>query len=171
MRIPFHHVALSLFCGVAALPELGPQALARWPDNPCAVLTAAQMADATGLDVVSMRRVPRIGKVVRADEPNSGTICVYETRSDFGALSIVVPERLERAGVRYWQQKAEYFATYRGSAQNIAMLGRDAWLAGGAALTVLVSDDEYVGFSTQMYQPDSRELLIKIARAALQLPR
>lgn len=68
MRTPFDHVAFSLFCGVAALPQLGSQALARWPDNPRAVLTTAQMAAASNLQVVSMRRVPSIGQVVRADE-------------------------------------------------------------------------------------------------------
>jgi hypothetical protein len=141
------------------------------PENPCDVLTAAELAEITGLEVTTMRRVPGIAKVVRAQredrEPEPGMICSFETTSPFGAISIAVPPRSDRRSELYWEARSTYFGTFPGSAQHIEALGMDAWLAGGAGLRVLVGENEYLMLSTQIYQRQSRELLVDIARAIL----
>lgn len=148
--------------------------LASWslPDNPCDVLTAAELADVTGLEVTSMRRVPSILEIVTAQregrEPEPGTICGFETNSPFGALLISVPPRAERRSELYWEARSKYFETFPGSAQHIEGLGIDAWVSGGTSLRVLVRENEYVGLSTQMYQRESYGLLLQIARSILQ---
>jgi hypothetical protein len=149
---------------------LAPPASSRpLPDNPCEVLTAAELAAATGLTVTSVRRVPSIGEGVRAERegrpPEPGTICSYDTNSPFGALSIWVPRRSERRSELYWRARSKYFDTFPGSAEHIPELGMDAWLAGGASLSVLIRENEHLGLSTQNYQRQSRDVLVKVARA------
>jgi hypothetical protein len=142
------------------------------PDNPCDVLTAAELAEVTGLEVTSIRRGPSIHEMVSAQrqvrEPEPGTICSFETRSPFGALSIAVPPRSERSSVLYWEARSKYFETFPGSAQQIQGLGIDAWIGGGASLRVLVRENEFLMLSTQIYQRQSRELLLQVARSILQ---
>lgn len=144
---------------------------ASFPDNPCDLLNAAQVAEITGLEVTSANRVPSLDKVVEAQKqnraPDPGTICSYETRSDFGAILIHVPARTKRNAAEYWAARAKYFETFPGAAQPLNGLGTDAWLSGGNALHVLIRGDEHFIVSTQMHQPRSRELLIEIARAVL----
>jgi hypothetical protein len=146
-----------------------PTALRSLRDNPCDVLTAAERADVTGLEVTSVRRVPSIQEVVSAErqgrKPEPGTICSCETNSPFGALSIGVPHRSERRSELYWETRSKYFETYPGAAQHIPGLGIDAWLAGGASLSLLVREHEYLVLSTQMYQRQSRDVLVEVARA------
>jgi len=167
-------VILALF-STAASPVSGlPQTSSRTatlPDSPCDLLTPTQMAVIAGVEVTAVQRVPSIAKIVRAQqdnrEPGPGTICRYETRSDFGAITIAVLPRSERATAKYWADRSRYFETYRGSAQSISRLGMDAWLAGEVRLHVLIRQDEYFTVMTQMYQRQSRELLVTIARAVL----
>jgi hypothetical protein len=153
------------------------------PDNPCAVLTQEQMATLTRLEVTAVRRVPSIAKVVEAErenrEPRPGTICVYETDSPFGGISIFVPNRTTRTTDAYWAARSRYFETYRGSARPIPDVAMDACLAGGADLHVLVRDNEFFTVSAQMWSQThpipsaqgheffvrSAELLTTIARA------
>lgn len=156
---------------IAFASQVVPGTLASLPENPCAVLTLEQVAAATGVDVTRMQRVPGIPKIVQAQreqrEPGAGSICTYETRSDFGEINIHVPPRTERRTASYWEAREKYFRSFPGSAQTIPSLGADAWLAGGASLHVLARDDEYYTVSTQMYQRRSRELVIALARAIL----
>jgi len=146
-----------------------PTASRSLPDNPCDVLTAAELSDITGLTVTSVRRVPSIQEVVSAErrgrKPEPGTICSFETNSQFGALSIVVPHRSERRSELYWEARSKYFETYPGSAEHIPGLAMDAWLAGGASLSVLVRDNEYLMLSTQTYHRQSRDVLVEVAQA------
>jgi len=148
-----------------------PTRLASLPDNPCEVLNPARVSAITGLEVSSVKRVPSIEKVVQAQrenrEPDLGTICSYETRSDFGAIMIAVPARADRRAAEYWETRAKYFETFSGAAQSVPDLGMDAWLSGGTTLHVLVRGDEYFILSTQMHQPRSRELLVNIAQVVL----
>jgi hypothetical protein len=141
------------------------------PDNPCEVLNPAQVSAITGFAVTSAKRVPSIEKIVAAQsenrEPSPGTICSYETRSAFGAIMIAVPARTGRSAAKYWETRAKYFETFSRSAQAVADLGMDAWLSGGTSLHVLVRGDDYFTLSTQMYQPRSRDLLVKIAKVML----
>jgi hypothetical protein len=142
------------------------------PENPCDLLTAAELAEITGLAVTSVRRVPSIKEVVSAEregrKPEPGRICSFETDSQFGAISLVVPRRSERGNERYWEARSKYFETYPGSAKHIPGLGMDAWLAGGTSLSVLVREQEYVMLSTQQYHRESREVLVAVARALAQ---
>jgi hypothetical protein len=137
------------------------------PDNPCEVLTKAEVASATGLDVREPRRVPNITKVVQAQRshiaPEPGRICVFDTMSRFGAINIAVLPKAERRG-KYWEARTRYFQTFPGSARVVSELGEDAWLAGGADLHVLLGGDEYVIISAQYYQPEARTLLVELAR-------
>jgi len=139
----------------ARIPFQTSPRLTTLPDNPCAVLTQEQMAMLTNLEVTAVRRVPSITKVVEAErenrEPGPGTICVYETDSAFGGISIWVPGRTTRTTDAYWAARSSYFETYRGSARPIPNVGMDAWLAGGADLHVLVRDNEYFTVSAQMW--------------------
>lgn len=148
-----------------------PTPRASLPDNPCELLDAAQMSAVTGLEVTAVNRAPSLLKVVEAQrenrEPGPGTICSYQTRSELGAIQIVVPPRAERRAANYWETRTRYLQTFPGAAQPVAGLGTDAWLSGGNALHVLVREDEYFSLSTQMYQPRSREHLVKIAQAVL----
>ena len=138
------------------------------PDNPCEVLNPAQVSAITGVEVASANRVPSLDKVVQAQrenrEPGPGTICLYETRSDFGAILLAVPARADRSAAEYWKTRAKYFETFPGAVQSVAGIGTDAWLSGGTALHVLVRGDEHFTLSTQMHQPGSRDLLAQIAR-------
>ena len=152
-----------LFTMLLAPPELAasvggqstttPTASRSLPDNPCDVPTAAEIADAAGLVVTSVRRVPSIKEVVTAErqgrKPEPGTICSVETNSHFGVLSIVVPRHSERRSELYWEARSKYFETYPGSAEHIPGLGIDAWLAGGVGLSILVRENEYLMLSTQ----------------------
>ena len=99
--------------------------------------------------------MPSIGKVVRAQledrEPEPGTICSFETKSPFDAISIVVPARSDRRSELYWEARSKYFETYPGAAQPIVGLGMDAWLAGGAGLRVLTGGNDHLMLSTKMY--------------------
>ena len=141
------------------------------PDDPCEVLNPAQVSAVTGLEVTSVRRGPSIEEVIRAQdekrEAGPGMICCYETASDYGAITIAIPARAERSAALYWEKRAKYFEAFPGSAKSVADLGIDAWSAGGSTLNVLVSKDEYISLSTQMYKPGSRELLVKVARKVL----
>jgi hypothetical protein len=163
-----------LSCSVANAQDNNrskPARLASLPDNPCELISPAQLSAISGLKVTSVKRVPGIAKIDSAQsenrEPGPGTICVYVTRSEFGDIMIAVPPRTDRSAAKYWEFRAKYFQTFPGSAQDVADLGMDAWLSGGTSLSVLVRGDEYFSLSTQMYQPRSHELLVNIARVVL----
>ena len=141
------------------------------PENPCDLLTPQQISAATGLVVIGMWRVPGIEEIIRArDEgrnPDSGDICSYRTGSEFGAISIGIPPQAEQNAAHYLEVRDRYFRTFHGSAQLIPGLGKDAWLAGGTSLSLLIRDDVQLVITTQMYQPRSREIVINVAREIL----
>jgi hypothetical protein len=137
------------------------------PDNPCELLTQAQVSAITGLEVTSVQRVRGIVAEHEIRDSDLGRICSYQTRSEFGAITIIVEARAERRTAVYWEKRAKYFETFPGAAKGVADLGMDAWVAGGNTLHVLVREDEYFALCTQMWQPRSRDLLINIARVAL----
>jgi len=145
-----------------------PARLGSLPDNPCELLTQAQMSAITGLEVTSVQRERGIVDEHEARDPDPGRICTYQTQSEFGAITIVVPARAEQRSAVYWEKQAKYFKTFPGSAKGVTDLGMDAWVAGGGnSLLVLVREDKYFALGTQMWQPGSRDLLVKIARVAL----
>ena len=131
------------------------------PDNPCDIVARAAIQSAGNLLVTDVRRAPSITKIVQAQrnnaDPGRGTICVFETTSAFGAISVAVLPKTERRAARYWETRNRYFQTFPGSAHVISAMGEDAWLAGGADLHVLLHDDEYLTISVQYYQPRARD--------------
>ena len=169
-------IALFLIAGPETIGQPRPSVVAlpqraSLPENPCDLLTIGQVFAATGLEVIEMRRMPGIKEVVRArDEarnPGPGTLCNYRTRSEFGEINIYIPPQAERKAAQYWKERDDYFRTFGGSAQSIPGLGKDAWLAGGTGLRLLIRDDLYLGISTQYYQRRSRDVVINIARYVL----
>jgi hypothetical protein len=145
--------------------------LAELPDNPCDVLTRDQVASVADVEVSAVRRPPGIQEIVRARntgrQPEPGRTCLYETRSEFGAILIVVPALADRTTARYYEGRDRYFSAFPGSASAVAGLGEDAWISGGTRLQVLVGTDEYFSVGTQLYSQQTRDLLIALARAVL----
>jgi hypothetical protein len=162
---------------VVACARMGPSHMqGRLPDNPCDVLTPAQMSITSGLEVTSSSRAETIAELVQARRggraSSAGTICRYDTSSPFGSIAIEVPA--DRRAETFASSRAEAFATamrrYRDrhefprSTAAIAGVGTDAWLVGGASLHVLVRDAGYFTVTTQNARPESRDLLTRIAR-------
>jgi hypothetical protein len=138
----------------------------RLPDNPCDVLTPAQMSNASGLDVTSSARVETIAEIVQTRRveraSGAGTICRYDTSSPFGSIAIEVPT--DRRAETFASSRAEAFAKYPGSTTAVPGVGADAWLAGGTSLHVLVRDADYFTVTTQQYRPESRDVVVRIAQ-------
>ena len=173
-------LAIAMFTGALLIGDAasaqdakprGEPRLTSLPDNPCDLLTPAQLAEATGLPVVAAARKPDIFKLVRAQrenrDPEPGRICSYETGTAVGAVSLYVPKREERSTLRYWESRTRYLERPGGIVDPIAGLGADAWLSGKASLHVLVCEDEHFTVSVQHYHPDNEELLIRVARRVL----
>jgi hypothetical protein len=138
----------------------------RLPDNPCGVLTPAQMSVASGLAVTSATRVESIAEVVQTRRveraSGAGTICRYDTSSPFGSIAIEVPT--DRRAETFASSRAEAFAKYPGSTTAVPGVGADAWLAGGTSLHVLVRDADYFTVTTQQYRPELRDVVVRIAQ-------
>jgi hypothetical protein len=149
-------IALALLAALAngpASPDL--------PENPCDLIESADLAVVGQLVVQPGRRVP--GKM----EVGPGTICVFQTGPEFGEIMVGVAPRAQRRGAKYLEARDTYFRSYPGSGRLVAGVGQDAWLGGGTSLHVLIRDDEYFTLTTQNYQPESGELLAKIAKFVL----
>ena len=148
-----------------------PTTVASLPDDPCAILSSARITEVTGIEIVSVNRVPSLDKVVLAEkenrEPDPGTICSYQTRSDLGAIMIMVPSREDRTAARYWEVRAKYLNALPGSAHYVEGLGIDAWISGGTHLRVLARGDEHFIVAAQMAHPRAREILVNVAKAVL----
>ena len=141
------------------------------PENPCALLSAQDMASVTGLPVTEARRLTSIKQDVRAQQEaralDPGVICSYKTSPDFESINIVFGREAPDMVGAYEEARDRYFRTFPGAAELIPGVGQDAWLAGGASLTVLTVDRRYFSVSTQMYDRRSRTILIRVARAVL----
>jgi hypothetical protein len=148
-----------------------PTRVASLPDDPCAMLSSARVAEVTGIEIVSANRVPSLDKVVLAQEenrePGPGTICSYQMGSDLGALMIMVPSQTNRTAAKYWEERAKYFETFPGGAHHVEGVGSDAWFSGGTSLRVLTSGNEYFIVATQMVHPRGREIMVNVAKAIL----
>lgn len=142
------------------------------PENPCDILTSEIVSAVAGVQVTQEHRVPSIDELVEAQRENHspppGSICSYNTNSKFGAIEVALPLPSERTSATYWERRNTYFQEFPGSAEAIPGLGEDAWLGGGASLSVLVRSDVWLVLSTQMYQSNSKDLLIRLASAVLE---
>ena len=141
------------------------------PENPCDLIGAVDLSIVGQLVAEPGRRVPGKGELVAAEReqrlPRPGALCVFETGPEFGGIYVSVLPRAERSAARYWDARESYFRTFGRSGRPIPGVGQDAWLGGGTSLHVLIRDDEYFTLTTQYYQPESGELLAKIAKFIL----
>ena len=138
------------------------------PENPCDLIAPADLAVVGQLVVVPGRRVPgKLESVAPRDpqrNPPAGSICVFGSGPEFGEIMVAVAPRAERRAAKYWEARESYFRAFTRSGRPIPGVGQDAWLGGGTSLHVLIRDDEYFTVTTQYYQPESGELLTKIAK-------
>jgi hypothetical protein len=150
-----------------------PAAPGSHPQNPCELLTVSQISSATGVEITRVSRKPDFSELMAAKQesrkPGAGQICIYETYSEFGDIFIALPREQDAAHFR--QDRDVYFARSYDSAKPIPNLGQDAWLASGATLQLLVSDDFRVTFSTLLHRRGSEELLIRLAKTLLSLQK
>ena len=146
--------------------------IASLPENPCELLTAGQVAAATGLPVRRARRLPDIDEIIRAEREGrparANTICSYDTPSDIVAITLVVPPVSERNSRAYTSARDAYFQQYPESAKAISGVGDDAWLAAGSTLHVLVGRSAHFIVATRIAQPTSPEIVAAVARAVIE---
>lgn len=112
------------------------------PDNPCELLTVAQVEQASGLKVINSRRVRSRGEDLQTPPP-PGSICHYETAA-YGLISwisLAVQRPPVATPAAYREARDSYFATYAGSGRAVPGVGQDAYIRGGAIIVVLVRDD------------------------------
>jgi hypothetical protein len=138
------------------------------------LLTVEQVAASSGLTVLAARRVPSIAEEVQGQRnggpPTLGSICSYETTSDFGAITVGMLVSAESAAAKYWEAREWYFRAFPGSAQPIRDLGMDAWIGGFTRLRILVRENLQFTVATQMFPKGSRgssDVIVKVARAIL----
>src|SRR5215468_249024 len=160
---------LTLLTILAAVSSLA--APSKHPQNPCKLLTVSQISYATGVEITRVSRKPDFSELMAAKKenrkPGPGQICIYETNSEFGDIIISLPREQDTA--HFHQDRDVYFARSYDSAKPIPNLGEDAWLASGATLQLLVSDDFRVTFSTLLHRSGSEELLIRLAKMLVSL--
>jgi hypothetical protein len=137
------------------------------PENPCALITAEDIAIVGQLVVQPGRRVPSKLQIVAAEregrQPAPGTICVFESGVEFGGITVAFEPAAQRSAATYRATRDRYTRTFPGSWRAVPGIGADAWLSGGTTLTVLIGGDDYFSLSTQHYQRESGELLANIA--------
>jgi hypothetical protein len=145
--------------------------LALLPDNPCDLLTPAEVSAAIEVPVTGARRRPSITQEVDAQrdgrDPEPGIICTYETETEFGEIILSIQKQQDRNRDDYWLRRAKYFETSRAIAEYVPGLGEDAWLSGRVGLSVMIQDNEYFAVSVQMVSARYREVLTRFARAAI----
>lgn len=145
--------------------------IASLPENPCDLLTRGDVSVATSLRVRRARRVPDIDEIVAAGREGraarTSTICSYDTGGDLVAITITVPPLSDRNAAAYHSAREAYFRQYPASAKPVAGIGEDAWLAGGTTLHVLAGPSAYFIVATRMVQPNSPDVVAKVARAVL----
>ena len=158
--------------GAPPAPVAGPRRIATLPENPCDLLTRGDVSVATGLRVRRARKVPDIEEIVaagRAGRPaHTSTICSYDTGGELVAITITVPPLENRNGAAYNSEREAYFRQYPGSAKPITGIGTDAWLAGGTTLHVLAGPNAPFTVATRIAQPNSPDVVAKVARAVVQ---
>jgi hypothetical protein len=141
----------------------------RLPDNPCDLLTAEQVAAASGVKILSARRVPDIGEIVRAQREDRrarpGTICNYDSSANVGDIVIIVPEVSQQSVDGYRKARDEYARNFR--AEKISGVGDEAWMAGGNTLHVLAGRNAQFIVATRYWQPNSRDVVIAVAKSVI----
>jgi hypothetical protein len=151
---------------------VAPRPIASLPEDPCRLLTRAEVSVATRLRVRQARRVPDIEEIVNAGRegraPRTSTICTYDTPGDLVAISITVPPVSGRSAAAYRSAREAYFRQYPGSARDVSGVGEDAWLGAGNTLHVLAGEHAYFIVTTRMARPNSPDVVAAVARAAIE---
>lgn len=110
------------------------------PEDPCALLSATDVAAAIDGSVEKVERVPSIDQIVAAQD-RGGTredvpvddrrLCSYTTTSPLAAITVFVPKPSDDG--------AELFrSARRRDDEGVSSVGDNAYLSGGASLRVLV---------------------------------
>lgn len=145
--------------------------IASLPENACELLTRGEVSVATGLRVRRARKVPDIGEIIAAGKEgraaHTSTICSYDTGGELVAITIIVPPLANRTAAAYHSERGAYFRQYPGSAKPVAGVGEDAWIAGGTTLHVLAGPNAHFTVATRMAQPNSPDVVAKVARAVI----
>ncbi|MGH8991022.1 MAG: hypothetical protein ACRDZ7_05780 [Acidimicrobiia bacterium] len=140
------------------------------PEDPCALLSADDVAATTEATVTKTERVASIDQIVAvqdrggtADDVPTGDrrLCSYTTTSRLRAITVFVPKASGDA--------AKLFTSRRGGHdESVDGVGDDAYLAGGASLHVLVG---VAAFSIQVQDAtgatEVRGVLTKLAKRAI----
>lgn len=139
------------------------------PDDPCELLTPADVSKAAGISIESARRVPDIGEIVRAHRENrrarAGNLCNYDSSAPVGDIVFAVPDVSAQSIAAFRKEREEYARNF--PAESIQGVGYEAWLAGGNALHVLAARNLQFVVSTRNSQPDSREAVVGVAKLIL----
>jgi len=155
-------LALAVGCSSAKLAAL--------PENPCDLLSARQVAAATGLEIVAVKRVLSQRQSIEAGKPGyqppAGSICSYETRSQLGSISIIPPLRRGPLGTR--SAAPNCGPPVAPSARSVSSPDGRFWGSGGT-IAVCVGPDLIVWISVQMaHERRASDAAVGVARAILQ---
>lgn len=142
--------------------------LAALPENPCDLVSARQVAAATGLEIVAAKRVLSQRESIESGkpghEPRAGSICSYETRSELGAILVIFPDRRSPLGA---PTDASHCGPVASSGRSVSSLGGRAWGSGGT-IAVCVGPDLIVWISVQMaHERRASDAAVGVARAIL----
>jgi len=141
------------------------------PDNPCELLTAAQVSSAAGIAIQSARRIPDIGEIVRAQRekrpPRAGVICNYDSNAAVGDIVIAIPDPSVQSVTAFRKERDEYMRNFPGSAQHVDGIGYEAWIAGGNTLHVLAARNAQFIVGTRYWQPNSRDVVQAVAKSIM----
>lgn len=94
--------SIEFTCCVGVLPlfaliACSAPALTALPENPCDLLSVEELAAATGVEISGASRVLGHRETFEAarsgQEPRRGSICRYETPSEFGSIAVIFPDR------------------------------------------------------------------------------
>ncbi|HUQ18459.1 MAG TPA: hypothetical protein VM099_02505 [Gemmatimonadaceae bacterium] len=139
------------------------------PDDPCELLTSADVSKAAGISIQSARRVPDIGEIVRAQRENrvarAGNLCNYDSTASIGDIVVAVPDISAQSIAAFRKEREEYSKNFR--AESIVGVGYEAWLAGGNTLHVLAARNLQFVVATRYWQPDSRDAVVRVAKLIL----
>jgi hypothetical protein len=139
-----------------------------FPDDPCGVLSANDVAAASGFRILAARRIPDIGEIVRATKEGRrarvSAICSYDGETD-AEITISIPPVADQNAAAYMKDRDANFEQSHG--QHVPGVGEDAWLGGGAALHVLVGKNAQFVVGARNASDKSRDAVVAVAKAAI----
>lgn len=154
---------------VAGAPAPAPlHKITSLPDNPCELLSAEEVAAATGLRIESARRMPDIGEVLKSEREGRAArvsgICTYDASGEDSEISLIVPSVSDQSRAAFMRERGAYSDQSR--VEPVSGLGEDAWLA-GTTLHVLAGNTAQFMVAARGRQEHSRDLVVAVAKAVL----